>query len=33
MSSVNDFVGTLAVTGKKFKEIEETVKTNYGDKA
>ncbi len=28
-----EFVGTLAVAGKSFKEIQETVKNAYGDKA
>jgi hypothetical protein len=28
-----DFVGALTVAGKPFKEIEETVKKVYGDKA
>jgi hypothetical protein len=33
MLPICDFVGTLAVTGKSFKEIQETVKNAYGDKA
>jgi hypothetical protein len=30
---IRDFVGTLAVAGKLFKEIEETVKKVYRDNA
>jgi hypothetical protein len=33
MTPIRDFVGTFAVAGKSFKEIEETVKKVYGDKA
>jgi hypothetical protein len=33
MTPNRDFVGTLAVAGKSFKEIEETVKKVYDDKA
>jgi hypothetical protein len=33
MTPIRDFVGALAVTRKSFKEIEETVKKMYGDKA
>ncbi len=33
MPPICDFVGALAVAGKPFKEIEETVKKVYGDKA
>ncbi len=33
MPLVCNFVGALAVTGKMFKEIEETVKTVYNNKA
>jgi hypothetical protein len=33
MLPIREFVGTLAVAGKTFKEIQETVKKNaYGDK-
>jgi soluble P-type ATPase len=32
MLPIRDFVGALAVAGKPFKEIEETVKKIYGDK-
>ncbi len=30
---MRNFVGALAVAGKSFKEIQETVKNAYGDKA
>jgi hypothetical protein len=33
MTPIRDFVGALAVARKFFKEIEETVKKVYGDKA
>jgi hypothetical protein len=33
MTLIHDFVGALAVPGKSFKEIEETVKMVYDDKA
>ncbi len=33
MPPICDFVGALAVAGKPFKKIEETVKKVYGDKA
>jgi hypothetical protein len=33
MLPIRNFVGALTVTGKSFKEIEETVKTIYGNKA
>jgi hypothetical protein len=33
MPPIRNFVGALAVAGKLFKEIEETVKKVYGDKA
>jgi hypothetical protein len=33
MLPIRDFVGAVAVAGKLFKEIEETVKKVYGDKA
>jgi hypothetical protein len=33
MPPIRDFVDALAVAGKLFKEIEETVKKVYGDKA
>jgi histone-lysine N-methyltransferase SETMAR len=33
MLPIQEFVGTLAVAGKSFKEIQETVKNTYGDKA
>jgi hypothetical protein len=33
MWSIRDFVGMLTVAGKSFKEIHETVKNAYGDKA
>ena len=33
MVPIREFVGTLAVAGKSFKEIQETVKNAYGDKA
>ncbi len=32
MPPICHFVGTLAVAGKPFKEIEETVKKVYGDR-
>jgi hypothetical protein len=33
MTLIHDFVSALAVPGKSFKEIEETVKKVYDDKA
>jgi hypothetical protein len=33
MTTNRDFVGAFTVTRKSFKEIEETVKSVYGDKA
>jgi hypothetical protein len=33
MTPIRDFIGALAVARKSFKEIEETVKKVYGDKA
>jgi protein involved in polysaccharide export with SLBB domain len=33
MLPIWEFVGTLAVAGKSFKEIQENVKNSYGDKA
>jgi hypothetical protein len=33
MPPISDFVDTLSVAGKPFKEIEEMVKTVYWDKA
>jgi hypothetical protein len=33
MLLIREFVGTLAVAGKSFKEIQETFKNAYGDKA
>jgi hypothetical protein len=33
MAPICDFVGALTVAGKSFKEIEETVKKEYGNKA
>jgi hypothetical protein len=33
MTSIHDFVGTLVVTGKSLKEIQQIVKNIYSDKA
>jgi hypothetical protein len=33
MVPIREFVGTLAVAGKSFEEIQETVKKAYGNKA
>jgi histone-lysine N-methyltransferase SETMAR len=33
MTPIRDFVGTLAVAGKSFKEIQQIVRDAYGDKA
>jgi hypothetical protein len=33
MVPIREFVGTLAVAGKSFKEIQETDKNAYGNKA
>jgi hypothetical protein len=33
MLPIREFIGTLAVAGKSFKEIQETVKNTYGNKA
>jgi hypothetical protein len=32
MMPIRDFISALAITGKSFKEIEETVKSVYGNK-
>jgi hypothetical protein len=32
MMPIRDFISALAITGKSFKEIEETVKCVYGNK-